>query len=141
MRIRLVELDCNLQSISGSIEGSLPENIASWQAEKGESVVKYWETIADNLSKAMELGLRFSFALRGANGENFSAMIDCDEDQAHYRRSASSPFHYIGSHEPASSTHKSCSPFKSLNFLDVLRSTSLRTWQHFLQTKAKQMKC
>jgi len=45
----------------------------------------------------MELGLRFSFALRGANGENFSAMIDCDEDQAHYRRSASSPFHYIGS--------------------------------------------
>ena len=27
-----VELDCNLQSISASIEGSLPENTASWQA-------------------------------------------------------------------------------------------------------------
>jgi len=31
-----LELDCNLQSISASIEGSLPENTASWQARCNE---------------------------------------------------------------------------------------------------------
>jgi hypothetical protein len=33
-------------------KGSLPEDTERWQAEKGESVVKYREIIADNLSKA-----------------------------------------------------------------------------------------
>jgi len=32
--------------------GSLPEHTERWQVEKGESVVKYWEIIADNLSEA-----------------------------------------------------------------------------------------
>jgi hypothetical protein len=55
-----------LQSISASIEGSLTENTASWQASKAAfcrcrveskkgrvlACVKYWEIIADNLSKA-----------------------------------------------------------------------------------------
>jgi len=41
-----------VQTISASIEGSLPEHTERWQAEKRESVVKYGEIIADNLSKA-----------------------------------------------------------------------------------------
>ena len=41
-----------MQTISASIEGSLPEHTERWQAEKRESVVKYGEIIADNLSKA-----------------------------------------------------------------------------------------
>ena len=41
-----------MQTISASIEGSLPEHTERWQAKKRESVVKYGEIIADNLSKA-----------------------------------------------------------------------------------------
>jgi hypothetical protein len=41
-----------VQTISASIEGSLPEHTERRQAEKRESVVKYGEIIADNLSKA-----------------------------------------------------------------------------------------
>jgi hypothetical protein len=33
-------------------EGSLPEHTERWQAEKRESVVQYWEIIADNLNEA-----------------------------------------------------------------------------------------
>jgi hypothetical protein len=33
----LAQIDCNVQSISASIEGSLPENTASWQAKSERS--------------------------------------------------------------------------------------------------------
>jgi len=43
-----LKLDCNLQSISASIEGSLPKNTASWQV-----LFRGGPSVANNLNCAM----------------------------------------------------------------------------------------
>jgi len=84
-----------LQSISASIEGSLPEHTERWQAENRESVVKDWEIIADNLHDAgWSLGWVSALDLEGrtiwivdAHGYGKRFIVHADENTACISRS------------------------------------------------------